>query len=288
MKNKITILSAILSLVVVIVAGVGFFYRDGGSPRYVESVHGEIIQLFGDGIYANMPTFFAHTAIGTNLVFLFVAALFLLVTLKRDTGQKMQLVHGGLLTSILFYSMKAFETVLNRLFLLYIVLFAVAFWTFICTMIELSKTIQPSTKDSSYKKTAIFTMITGLTLLVWLLDFIPFTITGEPPGVISIFTSSPTVIIHIAVVLPTCILGGSMLLQKKKWGFILPPLMNIFLVSISLTAISRTAFMLNADVYVPMANLVVYLGVFPIFGLIALVVVIRFLLRCWPNSLVRK
>ena len=163
---KITILSLITVVLVCIIAGVGLFYSDGGSPRFVENIYGETVELFGDGVYANNSTFTATIRKGTDLVMLFVSAALLAAGLKRNTGHKMKLAHGGLLASVLYYAATtAFETVYNQLFLLYVCMFSAAFFAFAITIIDLYGTACANGIDSKHTKTAAFTMAAGCTVL---------------------------------------------------------------------------------------------------------------------------
>jgi hypothetical protein len=196
----------------------------------------------------------------------------------------MKLVHGGLLASILYYSITlALETMLNRLFLLYLVLFAVAFWSFIIVFIDLIRTIKPMSTKDNHEKTAVFTMISGCTVLIWLMDLIPFTLTGVVPNFLSIYTTAPTVLIDIAIIPPASILGGLMLLQKQTLGYILSPIILISLAIIAVVVINQTALQMTYGVYVPIQQLMGYVGSFLAFGLAALLVNARFMLKCWPN-----
>lgn len=286
MKNeKIIIkLSAILVLLVWFNAGIGLLYSGNGSPRYVESIHGETVQLFGSGIYANNSAFSAAIRIGTDLIMLLVSAVFLITALKRSAGIKMKILHSGLLVSILYYSVTAaFETVFNPLFLSYTAMFAVALFVFIFSLVDLNNTVKSGNKEYKHTKTAVFTMLSGMTALVWLMDIIPSTLTGIPPDFMSIYTTSPTKIIDMGLIFPTCVMGGVMLLQKKAAGYILPPMMLIFLSIISVIVVGQTVVQMLHGIFVPIQQLVGYVGLFVVFGLFAAIVSTRFMFRCWPK-----
>ena len=282
---RITVLSVIAFILVWIAAGAGLFYSNGGEPRIVESLRGDEVELFGDGVYANNSTFTATIRKGSDLVMLFVSAILLAVTLKRN-GQKMKLLHGGLLVSVLYYAATAaFETVYNQLFLLYLCMFSVAFFVFVFTLIDLHGTIRSASKNGKHTKTAVFTMVAGCTVLVWLMDVIPGIFTGTPPDFVSIYTTSPTIIIDIGLIFPTCILGGVMLLRNKPMGYVLPPIMLTFLTVIAVTVVGQTAVQMAYGVNVPPVHQMVgYVGSFVVFGIIAAVVNVGFMLKCYRNG----
>ena len=285
MAKKITILSICLVLFVWISAGVGLFYRTDGQPRYVQSIHGEIIQLFGSGIYANNSTFIATIARGTDLIMIFVAFGLLLTTLNRNKGVKTKLLHAGFLISLLYYATTtAFERVFNQLFLIYTGMFGLAVFAFAFTMIDLSSTIRFDNDEKTHRKTAVFTMLAGCSVLVWLMDIIPAIFTGVPPEFISIYTTSPTKILDIALIFPTCFVGGIWLMRKRSMGYILPPVMLTFLAVMAVTVIMQSSMQMFYDVYVPIHQLVGYVGTFVIFGAVAVIVNTRFMLSCWPKK----
>jgi hypothetical protein len=283
-RQVISRLSILVVILVFVNAGIGLFYSDGGSPRYVESIHGETVQLFGDGIYANHSTFVATIRKGTDFVMLFVAVGLLLTTIKRNIGDRMRLLHCGLLVSLLYYSATlAFETMYNQLFLLYTAMLSVTFFAFLFTMIDLHSSIKPASSEGKHTKTAIFTILSGCTVFVWLMDVIPSIFTGIHPDFVSIYTTSPTIIIDVGLIFPICVMGGVMLLRKKTMGYVLPPIMLIFLSVIAVTVIGQTAFQMAHGVYVPAYQLVGYVGTFMAFGFIAMIVNVRFMKKCWPS-----
>ena len=278
-----------LSVIVVILiwfsAGMGLFYSDDGQPRSVESIYGETVQLFGDGVYANNSMLKATTAKGSDLVMLLASIGLLITTVKRNVGPKVKLLHGGFLVSLLYYSATtAFGITYSRMFLLYLVMFSVAFFAFVATLIDLNATIQPKDKNIKYTGTAIFTMIAGCTVLVWLMSILPTIFTDAPLDIISIYTTEPTFIIDIGLIFPTCFLAGIMLLHKRPMGYILPPIMLIFLMVIAVTVIGQTAMQLRYGVVISIQQAMGYVMTFVGFGLIALIVNTRFMLKCWPKS----
>ena len=54
---------------------------------------------------------------------------------------------------------------------------------------------------------------------------------------IALYTTSPTKIIDMGLIFPACVMGGVMLLHKKAMGYILPPVMLIFLAAIAVVVV---------------------------------------------------
>jgi hypothetical protein len=283
--NKIVFtLSLLVVLLVWCNSGIGLFYRNGGHQRFVENIYGETVRLFGDGVYANNSMLKATTAKGTDLVMLLVSIGLLVSTLKRNTGPKAKLLHGGFLVSLLYHAATtAFGIAYSRMFLLYLFRFSAAFFAFIAVMIDLNTTIQPANKEKNHIGTAVFTMIAGGTALVWLMSILPTLFTDAPLDIIDISTTEPTFVIDIGLIFPACLFGGIMLLRKRKIGYILPPITLIFLAIIAFTVIGQTAVQLYYKVIISIQQTIGYVVTFVVFGLIAAIVNIRFMLSCWPK-----
>ena len=284
-KRTILWLSICVVVLIGINAGFGLFYNEGGQPRTVENIYGETIQLFGNGVYANNAMLKATTSKGTDLVMLFVAVGLLITAILRKNGPKTKLLHAGLLVSSLYYAVNtAFGLAFSRMFLLYLLMFSATFFAFVVTMIDLSAEIAPKSKDKRYVGTAVFTILSGCTVLVWLMSILPTLFTDAPLDIIGVSTTEPTFIVDIGLIFPVCVIGGIMLLKKKPLGYILPPMMLIFLVVIALLVVGQSVMQMRYGVILSFQEVVGYVATFVLFGIIAAVVSIRFMLRCWPGQ----
>jgi hypothetical protein len=263
----------------------GLFYSDGGKPEFVENIYGETVQLFGNGVYAKNSMLKATTAKGSDLVMLLVSLGLLITTLKRDSGPKSKLLHGGLLVSILYYSATtAFGITYSRMFILYLMAFSAAFFTFVFSMIDMNETVKPVNKDKKHTGTAIFTMISGCTTLVWLMSILPTLFTDTSLDIIDISTTEPTFIIDIGLIFPTCLIGGIMLLRKKQARYILSLVMLVFLAVIAVTVIGQSAVQLYYGVVISVQQMIGYVVTFVAFGFAAIIINTRFMLKCWSIS----
>lgn len=278
-------LSICVAILVWLSACIGLFYSDGGKPRLVDNIHGEAVELFGDGVYANNSMLKATTAKGTDLVMCLTVVGLLAVTLKRGAGPKEKLLRGGFLVSLLYYSANTvFGIAYNRLFLLYAAMFSAAFFAFVFAVIDLCATVRPVNGEQKCTGTAIFTMLTGCTTLVWLMSVLPTLFTDAHLDVIGVAATEPTFAIDMGLIFPTCLYGGAMLLKRRPIGYILPPVMLTFLVVMAVTVIGQTAMQLQYGVIVTVRQIIGYVLTFIVFGFAALFVNTRFLCKCWPGA----
>ncbi len=241
--------------------------------------------MFGNGVYANNSMFKATTAKGSDIVMLLVSVGLLITALKQNPGNKTRLLHGGFLISILYYSATTvFGLAYSKMFLFYVALFSTALFTFIISVIDLGNTIQSVVDDKKHTGTAIFTIAAGCTALVWLMSILPTLFTNAPLDIIEVSTTEPTFVIDIGLIFPTCMLGGILLLKNNRWGYVLPPIMLIFLTVIAVTVVGQTVVQLQYGVIISIQQVIGYVGTFVVFGCISAIVSTRFMLKCWPNA----
>jgi hypothetical protein len=89
MNKQLHILSIFIIVLAAIICGFGLFYKTGGLPYDFINQYGDIVKIYGNGIYKNDSYFMAPIFKGTDCTILFVAIPLLLITLildiKRDT-----------------------------------------------------------------------------------------------------------------------------------------------------------------------------------------------------------
>lgn len=141
-----------------------------------------------------------------------IVSLILLVTvLCLSSRRYAKLLAAGLQSCILYNSIYLITGVsFNRLFPLYLVLFSTSLFAFILTVSSLK--IEACFDEILYTKklkgTAIFLIVGGCSVLVWLTNLVPAVLTGAPTGFIEIYTTEPTFAINLGIILPTCLIAG--------------------------------------------------------------------------------
>lgn len=279
-NRTVSRLSIILVIVLLSIVSVGLLYSTDGKIFTVFNIYGQEIELFGDGIYAYNSVLKATIAKGSDFAMIIVAIALLITNLYREHSNSVKLLHAGFVLSITYYSITAgFGIVFNRIFVLYILLFSIACYTFLYTVIDIMKTMIPNKTNN--KKTAIFIAITGCTTLVWLVSIVPTTFTGETLDIIGTSTTEPTFIIDLGLILPTCLFGARQLIKQNTIGYIITPIMFTFLSVISVTVISQSIFQFHYNVVLSLREILGYVITFVIFGTIAVIVNLKFLRKCW-------
>ncbi len=278
--QRIDSLCYTMVVLTLISALVGLFYSTGGSQFSVENIYGEIIELFGDGIYRYNSVLKASGNKGTDLVMLIVALAFAFFTAKRRDGAKYRYVHVGLLTGLLYYSSSlVFGVTFNSLFLVYVLQFSVALFAMMFLVHELLREshLARALTGRSLKGTAIFLLICGSSVLVWLEFILPALLTGEPLSTIEVYTTEPTFVLDLAIVLPVYVGCGIAMLRRQALGYELAPVLLTFITIIGFTVIGQNVVQSSMGVDIPLRQLFGLVISFVALGVVAIILNIRLL-----------
>ena len=282
MKKSLTALSVISSVSAITSACFGLFYSFGGTQRVVENIYGHQVALFGDGIYANDSIMKAATTKGTDIAIIFISLMLLITVVFLRRKKYALLLQSGMLSVVLYVSTCLIMGInFNKLFLLYLLQFGSALFAFIISMSELVK--RKSFDNSLYEKrltcTAVFLIISGCSVFMWLMFIIPSVVSGMPMEIIDVYTTEPTFAIDLAVVLPFALFCGIGLLKKQAIAYQLSPVMLTMLTGVGICIIFQTIMQSTLGIVLETGQLLGLVGSFVIIGTVALVLNIRLLKR---------
>lgn len=268
MKKAGVALSVIAALSAIISSCIGVFFTNGGVHRVVENIYGQQIALYGDGIYANDSVLKAVTTKGTDITVIIVGLLLLSVIVFYRSRKAGALVQAGLL-SILLYSSAyvAMGISFNRLFLLYILQFGSSLFAFAASMnyVISIEPYNPRIYEKRLTGTGIFLIIGSCSIFIWLTYILPAVITGTPLKTIEIYTTEPTFVFDLAVILPSALVCGIALIRKNKLSYKAAPILLALFTGIGACVISQTMMQITAGIHLPTGQ---------VFGLVASFVVL--------------
>ncbi|MFY9114258.1 MAG: hypothetical protein WAO23_03330, partial [Dethiobacteria bacterium] len=127
--------------------------------------------------------------------------------------------------------------------------------------------------------TAIFMFISGCSVLVWMMFIIPSVVSGEPMEIIDIYTTEPTFAIDLAIILPTALFCGIMLLKKKEVAYQLAPVLLTLLTGVGICVILQTLVQSSFGIELEAGQFFGLVISFVMLGTIALLLNIK-MLRC--------
>lgn len=279
--KKIDLLCYAVVVLTVIVASVGIFYTTGSDRFTVKNIYEESIVLYGDGIYKYNSILKAGANKGTDLVMLIVAINLAIFTAMKTKAVKYNFLQVGSLAGLLYYSCYlAFGVTFNRLFPIYLLLFSSSLFAMVFLLTDLIKKdnlFVGELVSKSLKGTALFLIISGSSVLIWLEFIVPALINGQQLSIIEIYTTEPTFVLDLGIILPVYWGCGVALLKKKEIGYKLTPILLVFIVIVGLTVIGQNIFQSSMGIHIPLRQLFGLVISFVVLGIVATILNVKFL-----------
>jgi hypothetical protein len=270
-------LTVIIIICSIMVAAVGLFdVSDGASYSFINQ-YGDIVKLYGKGIYRHDSFFRAPIFRGTDFTMLFVACPLLMVAFTRDLWQrtlKTRLLLTSVIASFMYYAVSiAFGVTYNELQLVYILLFAASFFGLIAGMISIDvKEVEKHvTYSLPYKGIYWFLIITGMALYAaWLPDIITALIAKRPLQLIENYTTEITYVLDMGIIAPACFICFYLLKHRKGLGYVLLDMLLTLCIVIGIMLPVQTIFQLYEGITIPLPALITKLGSFCVLAMFAL------------------
>ncbi len=274
-SNALIWLSSLVVFLVLVAAGVGFFWQNGGDSYTVTTVRGIDAQIYGQGIYQydtifNGPGFRAQDGVALFLgVPLLVISLILYVRHSLRGG----LVLMGMLGYFLYvYASMSLAAAYNNLFLVYVSLFAASFFAFVIafSMVNFERLFDRFLAHLPHRAIGTFMIVCGLlTSYVWLEPLITGLLENFPPDRLDIYTTHVTFALDLALITPSVLLAGVLILRRRALGYQIAIPLLILIVMLLPTISLATAFQRAAGVVFTMPEIVGPISGFVVLGSLA-------------------
>jgi hypothetical protein len=248
MKNQmsITILSSIIVILSAIAAFSGIFSSAGPGPFEIESIRGETVQIYGEGVYRHMSAEVAPQGIAQDFITLIIGIPLVIVSLiytRKGSLKGRFLLAGTLgyfLVTYLFYLVMGMY---NELFLVYTALLGTSFFAFMITLFsfDLNRLPQIFGESVPLKTAGGFLILNALLIaLLWLEIVVPPLLDGS---IIPIQTEHYTTLIvqglDLGLLLPLAVAAGILFIWKKPMGFLAAPVYLVFLSILMIALIGK-------------------------------------------------
>ncbi len=273
-RKSVTVLSAFIMLLAIIAASMGIFSSGGPGPYEIESVRGEVVTVYGEGIYKHMSVDVAPQGIAQDYVTLFIGVPLLFIALmwaRKDSMKGRFLLAGTLgyfLVTYLFYLVMGMY---NILFLVYTALLGTSFFAFAQTLlsIDLSTLPQRFRASTPVKWLGGFLIFNSIAIgLMWLGVVVPPLLDGSViPVQVEHYTTLIVQGLDLGLLLPLSFVSGLLFMQKRPFGYLLAPIYYVFL-SILMAALTAKIIAMGmlgqsimpAIVIIPLFNLIAIAG----------------------------
>ena len=274
----LSILTAVLTLVRCVA---GLFGQGGGSPFPFTTLHGQTIQMFGQGLYRYDPYFNGPILQGTDAVTLFVGVPLLLIgiLLYRNGSLRGKIFLTSLLAYFLYNSASfAFGVAYNNLFLVYLASFSVSLFAFILAFqsINLHELASRISSGLPHRGIAVLLFLSALGLLfAWLPDIVSGLVHGKVPAIAS-YTTEVTYVLDLGIIVPVLILSGLLILRRAPFGYLAAPILLIVLAIMGLVITAQSVAQSLAGISLSPGEFIGKAGSFMLLALIAIGLIVRF------------
>jgi len=270
----IIIIFIILLLIVTTIFGLSSFKTD--KSYEITNQYGDVVEIFGSGIYAHDSNFKASGSIGTDFTILFLVVPMMIAALIieiKNRKIKSKLFLTSVTATVLYYATSvAFGVTYNSLHLVYIGLFSSSLFALIILiksiktveLREIQKLVLPS------KGLSIYLVLSGFSLFVaWLPDIITSLINGRTLMLIEIYTTEITYVLDMGIVSPLMFICLYLLKKKDGLGDIVLAIILKACIIIGIMLIVQTIFQNLAGVFIAVPVLITKVGIFVALALFA-------------------
>lgn len=258
----------------------GLAWPGDGGPEAVPSVWGEVVPLYGRGLYRHHTVFFAGGAQGSDAVTLLLALpLGLTLAARRATVPRL-LVLAGVMTWIAYVygSLALGAVVYNPVFLLYVATYASAGVALFVAAAEAGRLRRGPVPRAP--GLALFLAASGVvTLGVWLGPLAGSLFAGSTPALLDHYTGRVTDALDLGIVTPACFAAAILVARRRPLGLLLAaPL--LFLEAMLLPMIvAQSARQVSLGVAFAPSEIAGPIGGFVVMSALALLFLIRLLRR---------
>jgi hypothetical protein len=274
-SKTLVILSSLVAILALVASGVGLFWRGEGESFAFTTLHGETIEIYGQGLYRYEWAFKAPVLRGADVIlfFLGVPMLIVAILLYRRGSLRGGFLLTGILSCFLYNAASlAFGAAYNVLFLLYIVYFSASLYAFILAFSSIDLETLPAhiSPDLPHRGIAIFVMLSGLSTSVWLMDIIAALFEGGVPANVASYATDVTAVIDVGVIMPTAFIAGVLLLRRKPIGYPLAATMLILLTLVGMIVVGQTVMQIFEGIVLSPGEFATFVVPFVLLSLIAI------------------
>lgn len=271
-SKSIIWLSGLICLLALVATGVGLFWQNGGSSFNFTTLHGQVVQMYGQGLYRFDTVASAAQEKSQDVVTLVLGIPLLIISLllyRRGSLRGHLLLTGTLGYFLYTYASMAFYTAYNPFFLIYIALFSASLFAFVLaiTSIDLQTLSQHFSPHLPRRGIAVYLFLIGFFLLMmWLGLLVPPLLQGKVPQGLESTTTMVIQVLDLGIIVPAACLAGALLLRRAPLGYLLASIIVIK----SLTLGAAVSAMVIGQLLAGMQLSIVSIVGFPLLTLIGI------------------
>ena len=272
-KKEIRFLVILIVVLSTVACLVGLVYNKGVGSYEFKSINGELIEIYGKGIYKNDSVSVVAQGKASDLVTLVLGVPLLLSSLLfaiKGSFRARLLLTGTLGYFLYTYMSYVFLWMYNPLFLVYVILMSASMFAFIMSMMffDVERIPKMFKNGLPIRFLAGFQFFIAFMIgMLWLGKIIPSIFSGKVPAGLEHYSTLVIQGMDLGFVIPVAILSGVLILKKRPFGYLLTSIV-ILKGFTMLTCISAMIInMVISGVEVSVGELVI----FPAFNLLAII-----------------
>jgi len=276
----ILVICEIILLAVIALLGVLSFKT--GHSYEVTNQYGDIVRIYGYGIYAHDSFFMAPIFIGTDYAVFFLINPLLIITLIQNIRHRS--VQTGIFlasvnAAVTYYAVSiAFGITYNYAHLLYIALFGISFYALILAMkeIELESLKNIYSLRIQTSGLSIFLVLSGAALFAaWLPDIIVSLVNGQSLELIEVYTTNITYVLDMGIISPFVFICLYMIKSRKSQGIVMLSILLTVCAIIGVMLPLQTLFQVLAGIELTAAAIITKVSTFVLLAFWALFFLIK-------------
>lgn len=272
--NSIQIVSLICIVLLLIITISGILSFSNDKSYEFTNLYGDVIKIFGSGIYQNNSYFRVPIFIGSDITMLIIVVPILIKYAFTKTVTLLQKIHFfSILGVTLYYALSiALGITYNQLHLIYIFLVAISFFPFFILLFQIYDRVKDVKIDiNTSKGELIFLFFCGISLFIaWLPDIITSLLSSTSLELIEIYTTDITYVLDIGIVSPLIFIIIYLLKKQKFIGLVLEHMMFTLLKVIGIMLPIQSLFQMLAGIDIPLPALIIKVFIFVALALFAL------------------
>ncbi len=250
--KQLKILVPLIAIGSMIEALAGILSKDGNGTYLYKTIRGEMVEIYGEGVYRHMTTDVAVQGIAQDYITLFVAIPILLISFyfatKNNLKAKLTL-SGTLLYFLLTYLFHIGIALYNEIFLIAVITLFCSLFAFILNIISFDFIEVKSffTKQKTIHRASIFLIIIATIMcLLWLSIIIPPMLDGSfYPKELHHYSTLIVQGYDLGIFLPLAIISGILGIRRNEYAYVFVPTYLIFLIILMIALVSKIIFMAN-------------------------------------------
>lgn len=275
MRTKVHIITLIILVLSVFCSLIGLLTSSGAISYDFIAITGEIVSIYGHGIYANDSISIVAQGLASDFITLIIAIPVTVLALyfSQKDSFKGDLVLTGMLGYFLYtYMSYTFLWNYNALFIVYVIIMSLSFFAFLIMMTSFDlKSIKSYFVDPFKAKSIIsFQWFVAIMIgMLWLSKITPTWFSTVSPIGLEHYTTLVIQAMDLGFVVPTAIISAILLNQRKPLGYLLSSIVLIKGIALLTSITAMVLSMMLSGIQTSIIEITIF-GLLDVFGIYAL------------------